>query len=142
MSGIRLCIGCERKAVVLFGLASEPVLLFLHGRKICAKKTQSIEIIAEYYRIPCAPTPDSKACCAASAYHTLIHLRSKLLDDVHRGRIRRGSRLALPPARGGKTGCRRPQHGGQCRPGVGRVLSRFRCGDRDRFLVQGSEEGG
>src|SRR5256886_1150842 len=51
MSGIRLRIGCERKAVVLFGLASEPVLQFLHGRKICAKKTQSIEIIAEYYII-------------------------------------------------------------------------------------------
>src|SRR5438128_12659204 len=51
MSGIRLCIGCERKAVVLFGLASEPVLLFLHGRKICAKRTQSIEIIAQYYII-------------------------------------------------------------------------------------------
>src|SRR2546422_11630494 len=51
MSGIRLCIGCERKAVVLFGLASEPVLQFLQGRKICAKKTQSIEIIAEYYII-------------------------------------------------------------------------------------------
>jgi hypothetical protein len=27
------------------------VLLFLHGRKICAKKTQSIEIIPEYYII-------------------------------------------------------------------------------------------
>src|SRR5438034_11124484 len=51
MSGIRLRIGCERKAVVLFGLASEPVLQFLHGRKICAKKTQSIKIIAEYYII-------------------------------------------------------------------------------------------
>src|ERR1700745_3508207 len=51
MSGIRLRIGCERKAVVLFGFASEPVLLFLHGRKICAKKTQSIEIIPEYYII-------------------------------------------------------------------------------------------
>src|SRR5215467_3751374 len=51
MSRIRLRVGCERRAVVLFGLASEPVLQFLHGRKICAKKTQSIEIIAEYYII-------------------------------------------------------------------------------------------
>ena len=51
MSCIRLRIGCERKAGVLFGLAREPLLLFRHGRKICAKKTQSIEIIAEYYII-------------------------------------------------------------------------------------------
>ena len=48
MTTISLGVGCERKSIVLFGLARKPLLLFRHRRGVRPQKGKSIESIVEH----------------------------------------------------------------------------------------------
>src|SRR5215469_173468 len=48
MTSVCLGVGCERKPNVLFRSAPKPLLLFCYGRRIPAKKIQSIEGIVKH----------------------------------------------------------------------------------------------
>ena len=48
MTSVGFGVGCQRKPLVLFGLARKPLLLFRHRRGIRTEKAKSVESIAEY----------------------------------------------------------------------------------------------